>query len=212
MREVALIVQNFSLFRSILCHLVECICRPMSCLHHSLTSSSHSIAGLPLFDVSFNIPNTVVLISLLSFILHVSKHVQLPFDSCLHYVLLKLQSHSNPFVCYLLLNMRRTISFHMQKPLHHVWFLYCPWLADIYIHQRRLPVVLTVLCWSWICWLLCFSKWYRIQSSLHAISLCAVLSLHCSYLYCPTWSGCRSSIQIVPHYVFVFRLLRELLC
>jgi len=84
----------------------------VSWLHQSLTSSSHSLAGLPLFDVSSIIQNTVFLISLSSVILHVSKHVQFPFDIivCSTFFLsfnLLLISSFVILCCYRMLKMRR---------------------------------------------------------------------------------------------------------
>jgi len=69
---------------------------------------------------------------------------------------------------------------------------------------RPMPVGPTVLCW---CWLLFFSKCCRIQSSLHVISLCAVLSLHCSY--CPTWSFYAELFKLF-HILYMCSIYRDL--
>jgi len=98
---VACMFYNFSPFRSILRHLAN-VC--MSCLHHSLTSSSHSLAGLPLFDVPFIILNTwSVLISLLSFILHMCPNM-FRFISLIICIMFFLRFNpSNHLFCYYVL-------------------------------------------------------------------------------------------------------------
>src|SRR6218665_1237652 len=74
----------------------------ISLLHHSLTSSSHSIFGLPLFVFPFISPNTTSFTSLLSSILYMcpNKFNFLSLILCMMFLLLPPLFLIYPFVIF----------------------------------------------------------------------------------------------------------------